>query len=545
VIDLFVPPTVQNGARRISTILLTLAVFVIFLFPESAKAGTEVPLDRYLTGGLLAAAGIALRVLPVHTFLILTLHGGLQLFFGATWAVVLSGGAVLYGMAALARMKRSGSAGAEDEAADDEKLHVADILKENVESIAMALIIALTCREFLYEAFLIPTASMEPTILGKDVREGRKHGDRLLATKIPMLTGDPPRWSIVVFKYPLYRRVNYIKRLVGLPGELVEIRNGDIYVNEQCVAKPEAVQNQLWFPEYPLRGQQTPLSQAVTRDDQNAEWSLTDAALSADVPSGVESRLYYDETLARSDADLCIGIDVDVAATDGDGAVLVRLDGAERRVDLRFGPGGAVLDAPGREGHELEGVTWPGGSFRLAMGVADRVVRVWVDGRLVARVPHADEANGGETMPRVSFGLTGAQASFSGMRVFRDLQYAKSRAWQVPDDGFVMLGDNTISSKDSREWRVNVVTTADGRVYEGEDIVKLEDNSQVRFRTSDDGHYEFIDVDGVFRRIPAEGSEFVADVRRPFVRRRDLVGRAFVTFFPFPPFGDARLHFLP
>lgn len=542
-IDLFVPPTVSNAARRLSTILITLAVFALFLFPVSAKAGTEVPADRYVLGGLLALAGVLLRVLPAHTFLVLTLHGALQLFVGATWAAVLSGGAIAYAALAMARMRRGG-APATTSPEDEHPPHVADVVRENVESIAMALIIALTCREFLYEAFLIPTASMEPTILGKDLRHDRKHGDRLLATKIPMILGDPPRWSIVVFKYPLYRRVNYIKRLVGLPGETVELRHGDVYVNGVCVAKPEEVQNQLWFDEFPLAGQRNTLTRALRPVDTAAGWEITDRTAAASVPAGVESRVRYDETLSRLDADLRVDVDVDVASIDSTGAVLLRVEGAERRVDLEFGPQGALLTAPGLDGVAIPELSWSSQDFRIGLGVADRMIRVWQNGRLVARVPHADEKNGGDTMPRATIGLRGADAAFSDLYVACDLQYEKTRAWEIPDDGFVMLGDNTGSSKDSREWEVNVVTTADGRVYEGEDLVKLEDNSVVPFREVD-GVYEFIDVDGVFRRVPMEGATKEDRVRRPFVRRSDLIGRAFVTFFPFPPFGNLRLHFLP
>jgi len=546
VIDLLLPPDVRTAARRVSALAITLAVLVVFLFPASARAGTEVPFDRWATGGLLLAVGLALRFLPAHTFLVLVLHGALQLFLGAPWAAVFTGGAVGYAALGMVRLRRSGARAEPSE--DEGTMHAADILRENVESIVMALIIALACREFLYEAFLIPTASMQPTILGKAPREGREQGDRLLATKVPLLFGDPPRWSIVVFKYPLYRRVNYIKRLVGLPGEHVEIRRGDVYVDGACVAKPEEVQDQLWFAEYPVAGQPRPLSLALTRDDQNAEWDLQETGVTADVPDGVSSLLFYDETLDDRDTDLRIGARVDPA--DVRGAVLFRIDGASRRVELAIDHDSARLRAPGIEEQALPGVALPSGGGRVTLGVADRVVRVWIDGHLVARVPHADETNGGLAQPRASIGLTGARATFSDVRVDRDLQYSKTRTWDIPDDGFVMLGDNTLSSKDSREWDVNVVTTADGRTYAGESSVKLEDESTVTFRTVRDDAtgrdvYEFVDVDGILRRIPVEGSTLERGVPRPYVRRRDLIGRAFVTFFPFPPFGDLRLHFLP
>ncbi|MBW3540372.1 MAG: signal peptidase I [Planctomycetes bacterium] len=54
-------------------------------------------------------------------------------------------------------------------------------------------------------------------------------GDRILVNKFPYEIGDPERWDVFVFKYPEDPRINYIKRLVGLPGETLEIRQGDVY----------------------------------------------------------------------------------------------------------------------------------------------------------------------------------------------------------------------------------------------------------------------------------------------------------------------------
>ncbi|MEX2288112.1 MAG: signal peptidase I, partial [Planctomycetaceae bacterium] len=145
-------------------------------------------------------------------------------------------------------------------------------------SIVIAFILAFLFRTFEAEAFVIPTGSMAPTLLGrhKDVvcdqcgykftvgasfevddfdvlKPGmRMHtahcpncryqmpkdvvkdlpvfkGDRILVNKFPYELGDPQRWNVVVFKYPEHPETNYIKRLIGLPGETIEIRRGDVY----------------------------------------------------------------------------------------------------------------------------------------------------------------------------------------------------------------------------------------------------------------------------------------------------------------------------
>lgn len=151
--------------------------------------------------------------------------------------------------------------------------------RETIESLVVALILAMLIRTFEAEAFVIPTGSMAPTLMGahKDVvcpkckfwyqvgdsdrsadirqqigaavmgtcpmcgykqefkpREKVEHttfsGDRILVNKFAYDFQDPQRWDVIVFKYPGNAKINYIKRLVGLPGERVRISHGDIFI---------------------------------------------------------------------------------------------------------------------------------------------------------------------------------------------------------------------------------------------------------------------------------------------------------------------------
>jgi len=81
---------------------------------------------------------------------------------------------------------------------------------------------ALNVRDQLIQPFRIPGASMYPTILPKD---------RLIAVKNAYQTADPQRGDIVLFVYPDDRRIFYIKRVVALAGDTVEIKSGNLYVN--------------------------------------------------------------------------------------------------------------------------------------------------------------------------------------------------------------------------------------------------------------------------------------------------------------------------
>lgn len=75
-------------------------------------------------------------------------------------------------------------------------------------------------------------------------------GDQIFVLKCIYQFFEPNRWDVVVFKNPLEPRINYIKRLIGKPGEKVEILDGDIYINDRIVRKPPSVQEELWMPIY-------------------------------------------------------------------------------------------------------------------------------------------------------------------------------------------------------------------------------------------------------------------------------------------------------
>src|SRR6185295_5190872 len=70
--------------------------------------------------------------------------------------------------------------------------------------------------------------------LDPNTPDGRKYptygGDRILVSKLSYEFGDPRRWDVMVFKYPGEAQTNYIKRLVGLPRETVQLWHGDVYV---------------------------------------------------------------------------------------------------------------------------------------------------------------------------------------------------------------------------------------------------------------------------------------------------------------------------
>lgn len=113
-------------------------------------------------------------------------------------------------------------------------------ISESVGSFFPILLAVLIFRSFLFEPFKIPSGSMIPTLLVGDfiVVSKYSYGLRLPVTNQRILnTGEPERGDVAVFRFPLDQRVNYIKRVVGLPGDTVTYRNRSLFINGELVAQ--------------------------------------------------------------------------------------------------------------------------------------------------------------------------------------------------------------------------------------------------------------------------------------------------------------------
>src|SRR5579872_640934 len=114
-------------------------------------------------------------------------------------------------------------------------------VREYFESICVAVILALFVRTFIVQAFKIPTGSMENNLL---------IGDHLLVNKfvygptmsrlerLIMPVADIKRGDIVVFKFPEDPERDFIKRTIGLPGDMIELKNKQVYVNGKALDEP-------------------------------------------------------------------------------------------------------------------------------------------------------------------------------------------------------------------------------------------------------------------------------------------------------------------
>jgi len=115
------------------------------------------------------------------------------------------------------------------------------IVQEYAESIIVAIIIALFIRAFIVQAFKIPSGSMEPTLLIGDHLLVNKfeYGVHIPFTEVKVFDyHKPQRGDIIVFTYPVDQSKDFIKRVIGLPGDSIEIRKKKIYINHKLFTAP-------------------------------------------------------------------------------------------------------------------------------------------------------------------------------------------------------------------------------------------------------------------------------------------------------------------
>src|SRR5216110_3818607 len=108
-------------------------------------------------------------------------------------------------------------------------------------SLGMALVLFIVIRTFLLEAFQIPSGSMERTLLAGDFLFVNKavYGAQIPGTNARLPGFESPRrGDIIVFAYPKNPELNYVKRVIGAPGDRVEMRLGEVRVNGKALSEP-------------------------------------------------------------------------------------------------------------------------------------------------------------------------------------------------------------------------------------------------------------------------------------------------------------------
>lgn len=465
------------------------------------------------------------------------------------------------------------------------------VVRDIIEAFTVAIVLALVIKHFVIEAYKVPTGSMEPTIHGAEVG-----GDRILINCMINALRGPRRWEIWVFRYPNNTRINYIKRVVGLPGESVWIINGDIYTSptvEKWEPQPDSLalysSGELKIARKPRRLQDSlfhgyPQIADVETENFNAE----SFAANWYVPSEARGNWRYESGAAivsskgravarfrHAITDVCDRFAPTGPANPpgeqavGDVQLELRVRALERAGALVF-----ELTDPHHD-HELAarlamiGDEEPSGLFvdgervatcdaRLTPGQDHDVVITNVDDRLEMRldgepVCHADYRHLPEIRWRssarevIEFGVAQGRLAILEARLFRDIHYRRGTShWEsLGEDEYFVLGDNSGASKDSREWvRMKMTQRETGEVLIGDheaipdpdDLTRRIDNpwrGTPDGRHDPDGHVWFMDRFGNVHDLgPNREGWLPHRAPSPAVPREAFIGRAIGAFLP-------------
>jgi signal peptidase I len=415
-------------------------------------------------------------------------------------------------------------------------------------------------RTVFIEPFGVPTGSMAPTLIGNhreapcprcgypvrvgtpssgdaprhftgltcpncgqpriDLTQARElNGDRLLVDKNVYSLRRPRRWEVAVFRCPADLSKPYVKRVVGLPGEVITLADGDAYANNELLRKGLAEVREArvlvldmayapkgggWAPRWLIdpSGSDPRLPAVSRRPAATADESVVrdgaivlDAAASPQAMVGLTYRHWnLDEKQEEpvrvwssydgpprsfgglpAAHDFSIECEVEVTAAAGEGSFACRLfDGADAvNAELTVGPrsaGRVHLTHEGKGGlAAARGVSLVSGrSYRLEFAFVDRRATLALDGKVV--VAPADlpaNAKRGEVRRPLQFGARGCRVVVRNLKLHRDIHYLatgvhgnRQPAKLGPDEYFV-LGDNSGNSQDSREWARPGVPEAD------------------------------------------------------------------------------------
>lgn len=423
-------------------------------------------------------------------------------------------------------------------------------LVDTVQTVLTALILAFIFRAFLVEQFIIPTGSMAETLLGAHASRvcpacgwqydfapaadgdstGRhfrrppevlcpncqlrliptaedtfpKAGDRILVSKAPYGIGGPlgpRRWDVIVFRDPASPDLHYIKRIVGLPGETVEIIDGDVFINGRIERKPPDVQRRLWFIVYdqahaPDPGAASgrvprwmPLEAPGDRGWSGVTSRVIRHAAGDDVPRTIAfnpdtGREYLLDLYGynRRSSGAYVGdvrILAELTPRGGAGWIRWELRRPPHRFELTLDHAGQATltmrsaQEPADEtllgSARIPGGLRPGRPTVIEFGHVDYRVYAAVNGReLLASTddryaPRLDVLRAARGARPVALAITarGLDLELRGLRIDRDVHYTLSgrtrratpgHPFALHDDEFFVLGDNSPDSHDSREW---------------------------------------------------------------------------------------------
>lgn len=417
--------------------------------------------------------------------------------------------------------------------------------------IVVALTLALIARAFVVEAFRIPTGSMADTLrgdhyhircprcgyvydVGADIgmefsrmdplcpnceyelpdgtEIGMSFGDRIFVLKSLYQFTEPKRWDVVVFKNPTLPVESYIKRMIALPGETVQIIDGDIYIDGRIQRKPPRVQREFWKVIYDnnfkgfdcveaggkLNNQMLSVNrrgqwQMPMQNKPGSEWNFNDcgpAIFELDDLSGKLHRGYYDTRIGKDFyasyayndprehrmrpfcTDTMVRFKVMSASESG----MVGVSISKYRTTYTAGVGleGSLSIKSEQQDGQYEPKTLAekrfapvraGRAYDFQFAVVDHLLILRFGNEQIRFDLGTDPDAAGRRVgirPEVTL-LGSGKLTIADFAIYRDMYYMDDGArratlgkpFKLEDDQFFVCGDNSPSSLDSRLWTLN------------------------------------------------------------------------------------------
>jgi signal peptidase I len=467
----------------------------------------------------------------------------------------------------------------------DKQTHHRRPWRDNIEAVTMAIVMAVMLKYFIVEAYKIPTGSMQPTLMGWGTEDGETGiFDRILVDKLSYHLRDPERFEIVVFKYPLDRSKNFIKRLCGMPDEQFRIHDGDLWTRKddsrewKIVRRPKPVQNAQWK----ALDRRSPRYATWKPDGGARGWKIEgrariEAAGSGTVTLPADGGSVVDRYTDGYPGRMGEAIEQELQHTRrqglgggnavGDlrltGSVEPKADCKRVRVQLQEGDRRYTLEMPGPAAR-------PEARARISVTQGTSETQSCVatsPARLVAGRSTSFSAQNMDDLLELDFGSTHLELEIPGqsdqrssfqievegsavlddLETWRDIYYTSDRGqteFRIPPGNYIMLGDNTQDSADSREWSLMQYRWpgSGGQWVRGnsrEDYSGNDPSGNPKRVTGEPGgpRLFFRDEWGELHTfLQNRDAERGPAIQASFVPRELVVGRALLVFWPNNPF---------
>jgi signal peptidase I len=284
-------------------------------------------------------------------------------------------------------------------------------------------------------------------------------------------------------------RKNYIKRLIGLPEEKLQVVNGDIYIDDKIARKPEKVQNSLWVPVFDSN--YSAKQEIVENWEMNDKyWEISKEQLHLRIPDGIKQKSYItfkrnftDNSVYNSEITDTVSADVmlafNVIASGENGGISILLEENEKTYEVFISfrgekkesyvkIAGSIVASNADAFIESEKVC------RVEFSNADNEIILKLNNSVVFSHTYDTDLSlldGYTKSSKLKFGGINTDAIFKNILISRDIYYSETGEWgtynpvEIGEKQYFFLGDNSRNSNDSRYWKFVPESNMVGRAF--------------------------------------------------------------------------------